>query len=112
MYHPSHAKSYNHPSTVQLSGYPIIEEGRRDFLNVPNAHERLKALIDAVKHINNGEVEIPEDSEDLNESEKESSGADENVDDEDLDLDYTMVYLYWSLLAHMYLGIFCEFSVP
>jgi len=41
--------------------------------------EKLKALIDAVKCINNGEVEIPEDSEDLNESEKVSNGADEDV---------------------------------
>jgi hypothetical protein len=45
--------------------------------------EKLEALIDAVIHINNGEVEIPED---LDESEKESSGVDEDEDAEDPDL--------------------------
>jgi len=48
--------------------------------------EKLEALIDAVKRINNGEVEVPEDSEDLDESEKESSGGDGDGDGEDPDL--------------------------
>lgn len=45
--------------------------------------EKLEAIIDAVKHIKNGEVEIPED---LDESKKESSGVDEDEDAEDPDL--------------------------
>jgi hypothetical protein len=48
--------------------------------------EKLEALIDAVKCINNGEVEVLEDNEDLDESEKESSGANEDGDGEDPDL--------------------------
>ena len=57
----------------------------------------MEALIDAVKHINNGKVEVPEDSEDLDESEKESSGGDGDGDGEDPDLNLKINCLYQRL---------------
>jgi len=49
--------------------------------------EKLGALIDAVNRLNNDEVQMPEEGEDTSGSEKGSSGADADVDDEDPDLE-------------------------